>query len=162
MSLKFAAVGNLMALSAFENRSLVEERFKTLSPIETYDPLLAMIGRDIGGVVHGGARGGHDLVGAIDDGEAHIQPGADEGFSLHVRQQIEEGLPESLDVGDDDRLGMAAELRPRQLLDEFLQRADAAGQCHERVRALEHQAFPLVHVVDDDQLVGIAQHLLLL
>ena len=45
MSLKFAAVGNLMALSAFENRALVEDRFKTLSPIETYDPLLAMIGR---------------------------------------------------------------------------------------------------------------------
>ena len=44
MSLKFAAVGNLMALSAFENRALVEDRFKTLSPIETYDPLLAMIG----------------------------------------------------------------------------------------------------------------------
>lgn len=45
MSLKFAAVGNLMALSAFENHALVEDRFKTLSPIETYDPLLAMIGR---------------------------------------------------------------------------------------------------------------------
>ena len=45
MSLKFAAVGNLMALSAFENRALVEDRFQTLSPIETYDPLLAMIGR---------------------------------------------------------------------------------------------------------------------
>jgi hypothetical protein len=45
MSLKFAAVGNLMALSAFENRARVEDRFKTPSPIETYDPLLAMIGR---------------------------------------------------------------------------------------------------------------------
>ena len=45
MSLKFAAVGNLMALSAFENRALVEDRFQTPSPIETYDPLLAMIGR---------------------------------------------------------------------------------------------------------------------
>ncbi len=46
MSLKFAAVGNLMALSAFENRARVEDRFNNaLSPIETYDPLLAMIGR---------------------------------------------------------------------------------------------------------------------
>ena len=45
MSLKFAAVGNLMALSAFENHALVQDRFKTLSPIETSDPLLAMIGR---------------------------------------------------------------------------------------------------------------------
>ena len=32
MSLKFAAVGNLMALSAFENHALVQDRFKTLSP----------------------------------------------------------------------------------------------------------------------------------
>jgi hypothetical protein len=45
MSLKFAAVGNLMALSAFENHTLVQDRFTTLSPIDTYDPLLAMIGR---------------------------------------------------------------------------------------------------------------------
>jgi hypothetical protein len=45
MSLKFAAVGNLMALGAFENRARVEDRFKTPSPVETYDPLLAMIGR---------------------------------------------------------------------------------------------------------------------
>ena len=45
MSLKFAAVGNLMALSAFENRALVEDRFKTPSPIETYDAFPAMIGR---------------------------------------------------------------------------------------------------------------------
>lgn len=45
MSLKFAAIGNLMALSAFENHSLVEDRFKTFAPVEMYDPLLAMIGR---------------------------------------------------------------------------------------------------------------------
>ena len=45
MSLKFAAVGNLMALSAFENHTLVQDRFTTLSPVDTYDPLLAMIGR---------------------------------------------------------------------------------------------------------------------
>lgn len=45
MSLKFAAIGNLMVISALENRTLVEDRFKVLVPIETYDPLLAMIGR---------------------------------------------------------------------------------------------------------------------
>jgi hypothetical protein len=47
MSLKFAAIGNLMALSAFENHALVRDRFgtKALGPVEAYDPLLAMIGQ---------------------------------------------------------------------------------------------------------------------
>jgi len=40
MSLKFAAIGNLMALSALENHALVRDRFgtKALAPVETYDP----------------------------------------------------------------------------------------------------------------------------
>ena len=45
MSLKFAAIGNLMALSAFENRAQAEERFNAVRPIEPYDPLLAVIGK---------------------------------------------------------------------------------------------------------------------
>lgn len=47
MSLKFAAIGNLMALSAFENHALVRDRFriKALDPVEAYDPLLALIGQ---------------------------------------------------------------------------------------------------------------------
>lgn len=45
MSLKFAAIGNLMALSAFENRVRVEDRFNFATPAETFDPLLALIGR---------------------------------------------------------------------------------------------------------------------
>ena len=46
---------------------------------------------------------------------------------------------------------MAAELRPGHLLDDLLQRADAARQRHEGVRQLEHLAFALVHVARDDQ-----------
>ena len=49
---------------------------------------------------------------------------------------------------------MAAELRPGQLLDQFFQRADAAGQRDEGVGALEHDALALVHVGRDDHLVG--------
>lgn len=45
MSLKFAAIGNLMAISALENRARVDDRFKALSPVEIYDLLLAFIGR---------------------------------------------------------------------------------------------------------------------
>jgi len=45
MSLKFAAVGSLMALSALEARTQTDDHAKILDPAETYDPLLAMIGR---------------------------------------------------------------------------------------------------------------------
>ena len=44
-----------------------------------------------------------------------------------------------------------AELRPRHLLDELFERADAAGKRHECVRLLEHQAFSLVHVLGHDR-----------
>ena len=53
-------------------------------------------------------------------------------------------------LSDQDRLLVAAELRPGELLDQFLQRPDAAGQRHEGVGALEHDAFALVHVARDD------------
>ena len=43
-------------------------------------------------------------------------------------------------------LRVAAELLPGHLLDQFLQRADAAGQRDEGVGALEHQPLALVHV----------------
>ena len=45
----------------------------------------------------------------------------------HVIDQLQERLPEAVDVGEQDRLGVAAELLPGQLLDQFFQRADAAG-----------------------------------
>ncbi len=48
---------------------------------------------------------------------------------------------------------MAAELHPGHLLDDLLQRADAARQRDEGVGQLEHLAFALVHVARDDQLV---------
>ena len=52
---------------------------------------------------------------------------------------------------------MAAELLPRQLFHQFLQRADAARQCNERIGALEHQPFAFVHVGRDDQFLA-ARH----
>ena len=72
---------------------------------------------------------------------------------LHVVEQRAERIPEAFDVGDQDRLLVAAELRPGELLDQFLQRADAAGQRHEGVGALEHDALALVHVAGDDHLL---------
>ena len=52
---------------------------------------------------------------------------------------------------------MPAELRPGQLLDQLLQRADAAWQRHEGVRALEHDALSLMHVARDDQLLRVGK-----
>ena len=66
--------------------------------------------------------------------------------ALHVVEQRAERLPEAFDVGDQDRLLVAAELRPGELLDQFLQRADAARQGDEGVGHLEHLALALVHV----------------
>ena len=56
------------------------------------------------------------------------------------------GSQKRVDVGDQDRLLVPAELRPGHLLDQFLQRADAAGQRDEGVGALEHHPLALVHV----------------
>ena len=55
---------------------------------------------------------------------------------------------------------MTAELRPGELLDELLERAEPAGKRHEGVGLGEHQLLPLMHVVDDDQLLGLDQHML--
>ena len=57
---------------------------------------------------------------------------------------------------------MTAELRPRQLLDELLERAEPAGKRHEGVGSDEHELLALVHVVNDDQLLRLDQHLLAL
>src|ERR1700676_843347 len=49
------------------------------------------------------------------DGEA----GADELQLFHVVEQRAEWIPEMIDIGDQDRLLVAAELRPGELLDQL-------------------------------------------
>ena len=92
--------------------------------------------------------------------EVDLQAAADEFELLHVIEQRAERVPEALDIGDQDRLLVAAELRPGELLDQLLQRADAARQRHEGVGALEHDALALVHVAGDDPLLHARQHVL--
>ena len=70
------------------------------------------------------------------------------------------GSQKPLDIGDQDRLLVPAELRPGELLDQLLQRADAARQRHEGVGVLEHDALSLVHVAGDDPLLHARQHVL--
>ncbi len=86
--------------------------------------------RRSGGVhrFEGGEDRRDDLLCLLHDLKPDFEAGSDEGFVAHVREQVEEGRPEVGDVGEDDRLGVTAELRPCQLFDQFFQRADAAGR----------------------------------
>ena len=55
---------------------------------------------------------------------------------------------------------MAAKLLPGQLLHQFLQRPNPAGQRNERVGTLEHQPLALMHVRRDDQFLNARQRVL--
>ncbi len=52
----------------------------------------------------------------------------------HVLDQRQQRVPVAVDVGDQDRLLVAAELRPGELLDQLFERADAARQRDEARR----------------------------
>src|SRR5690606_3715598 len=68
-------------------------------------------------------------------------------------EQFHQGRPETADIRQDDRLVMAAELRPGHYLDNLLQRADAAGERDESVGFLEHPVLAGVHVFGHDEFV---------
>ena len=91
----------------------------------------------------------------------HVDPGSDKCLALHVGEQIEERRPEAFDIGDNDWFGMPAKLRPGQLFNQFLKCADAARQRDEGVRALKHQPFADVHILNHDQFVNVFQHFFL-
>ncbi len=95
-----------------------------------------------------------DLVG---DQKLEIEITADEFELLHVLDERAKRVPEIPDIGKQDRLAMAAELNPGDLLDDFFKRADAARHCHEGVGHLEHLALALVHVVGHDKIVDALQ-----
>ena len=69
----------------------------------------------------------------------------------------EHRVPEPLDIGEDDRLAVMAELRPGHDLDDLLDRADAARQRHKGVGFLEHRVLALMHVLGDDEFVEALQ-----
>ena len=94
------------------------------------------------------------ILDTIHDGVVDHQIGMDEARSLHVFEQFDQRLPEAIDVGDQNRLAVTAELRPGQLLHQFLERADPSGQGDERIGALEHHALALVHVARDDDFLA--------
>src|SRR5690349_1111147 len=71
-------------------------------------------------------------------------------FLLHgVIEQAVQGGVVVLDVREDHRLGVQAQLRPGHDFDEFIERPHAARQADERVRHVGHERLSLVHGVHD-------------
>ena len=75
-----------------------------------------------------------------------------EAVADHAVHDCAQGLPVAGDAERDDRLVVPRELAPGDDLHGLVQGAEAAGQHHEGVRALEHHALARVHVVDHHEL----------
>ncbi len=93
-----------------------------------------------------------DVLRAVGDHAGDLELRADEADTAHLVEEPHERIPEAGDIGEKHRLLVAPELRPGHLLDQLLQRADAAGQRDEGVCLLEHQHLSLMHVFGDDEL----------
>jgi hypothetical protein len=78
----------------------------------------------------------------------------EESGSVHMIDQIDQRSPESVDIGQNQRFAMSADLYPGHVLDRFLEGAETARERYKGVGMLEHQAFPLVHVLRDDELAA--------
>ena len=70
----------------------------------------------------------------------------------HVVDEGEERGPEAADVEERDRLGVDAELRPGDDLEELVGRPMAAGERDESVGQVGHERLALVHGADDVEL----------
>ena len=77
------------------------------------------------------------------------------------RASVSSGSQNPSILASSDRLAVTPELLPGQLLDQFLQRADAAGQGDERIGAFEHQPLAFVHVRRDDHFLNVRQRIFL-
>ena len=87
---------------------------------------------------------------AIDN--QHFAVGALEKTTLfHVREKLQQMIEVAVDVEHADRLRVDAELQPGENLEQFLRRADAAGQRDETVGKIGHLVLARVHRVDGDQ-----------
>ena len=76
----------------------------------------------------------------------------DEALVGGVPRDVDQRPPEAVDVEQPDRLRVQAELRPRQLLEQLVERPEAARKRSEPVGELGHQRLSLVQRPDDVQL----------
>jgi hypothetical protein len=87
--------------------------------------------------------------------ETGYQRGGEAGRDDMLEERGER-RPVARDIDDEDRLLVQPELTPRQDFDRFVERADTARQHRERIGALGHDAFALMHIGDDDKLAETA------
>ncbi len=83
----------------------------------------------------------------------------DEALVAHMADQFQHRIPEAVDVGEDHRFFVPAELRPGHDLDDLLKRPDPTRQGDEGVGAFEHGVLALMHVTGDDQLVQLPERM---
>ena len=72
-------------------------------------------------------------------------------------EQFHQWIPEPLQIGQNDRMGVAFELRPGHHFHRFFQRADAPRQRDKSVRHLEHPLLSFMHGLGDDQLADLVE-----
>jgi len=70
---------------------------------------------------------GQNIFDAIGDQAIDPRRARQKFLRAHVFDQRQKRIPVAVDVGDQDRLFVPPELRPRHLLDELFESADAAG-----------------------------------
>ena len=84
--------------------------------------------------------------------------GGDEAVRDRVVDELNEGVVIVIDIEDADGLGLITELAPGEGLEQFFERAQAAGQGDERVGELGHGGFAGVHRVDDHEFADAFVH----
>ena len=95
------------------------------------------------------SRSGTRLVADGDRAQVEL---ADEALVDGMAGERDQRPPVAGDVEQPDRLGVQAELRPRQLLHQLVERPEATRESHERTGELRHQRLALVQRLHDPKL----------
>jgi hypothetical protein len=74
-------------------------------------------------------------------------------FFPHVFDQPAQRRPVVVDVGENDRLRMEADLPPRNRLEGLVQASDATRENQNRIGAVHHLTFTFVHTFDEYELI---------
>ncbi len=87
---------------------------------------------------------------------SQLGAGVNKAAFRHMGEQVEQWVPEPVDIRQYDQLVMPSELRPCHHLDDFFQCADPARKRDKGIRASEHLGLAFVHIRRDDHLAEFA------
>lgn len=96
-------------------------------------------------------QGDQQLVGIAVYTEHLFRLRPEESLVVHVVNERDQRVVVALDVEEADGAGVETELGPGEDLEEFVERADAAGERDEAASDVGHHLFALMHGVDDVQ-----------